>query len=241
MKKSLKITFIIVVTLILIVLLDTIQALVFNNNPIIGMEMWCKKKSGILVDTYHCDDGRNITKLKASTCNTEEMCKEIIIKDYYIEPKDVHDQINDYFTKSEVNLSNYAYSYVDEENGIVIVGLIDNSEEKQNEFINDVFTNCCDSDYINFIKKFHYIEFKESKEVFDAKIIEVNEETIMVKVLNSNNSFKANDKLIVKTTTSINKNNVTYSVGNKVRITFNGNVLESNPAQIGAYIIEIIE
>ena len=241
MKKSLKITFIIVGTLIIIVLLDTIQALAFNNEPIIGMEMWCKKKSGILVDTYHCDDGRNITKLKDSTCNIEEMCKEIIIKDYYIEPKDVHDQINDYFTKSEVNLSNYAYSYVDEGNGIVIVGLIDNSEGKQNEFINTVFTDCYDSDEINFIKKFHYIEFKESKEVFDAKIIEVNEETIMVKVLNSNNSFKANDKVIAKTTTSINKNNVTYSVGNKVRITFNGNVLESNPAQIGAYIIEIIE
>ena len=34
-----------------IILLDTIQALVFNNDPIIGSEMWCKKKSGILVDT----------------------------------------------------------------------------------------------------------------------------------------------------------------------------------------------
>ena len=92
----------------------------------------------------------------------------------------------------------------------------------------------------SFIKEHKLIEFKTSKEIFDAKIIEVSEEAIIVKVLNSNNSFKANDKVIVKTTTSINKNDVTYSVGNKVRITFNGNVLESNPAQIGAYSIELI-
>lgn len=241
MKKGLKITFIIVGTLIIIVLLDTIQALAFNNNPIIGTQTKCRSKEGLFVTTYHCDDGRNITKLKDSSCNAEEMCKEIIIKDYYIEPKDVHEKINDFFTKPEANLSNYAYSYVDEQKGTVIVGLIDNSEGNQNEFINTVFTDCYDSDEINFIKNFHYIEFKESKEVFDAKIIEVNEETIMVKVLNSNNSFKANDKVIVKTTTSINRNDVTYSVGNKVRITFNGNVLESNPAQIGAYSVEQIE
>ena len=241
MKKSIKIALIVIGIIIGIIALDTIQALAFNNNPIIGTRTKCRSKQGLFVTTYHCDDGRNITKLKDSTCSTEEMCKEIIIKDYYAEPKYVHEQINDYFTKSEDNMPNYAYSYVDEENKIVIVGLVDNSEEKQNEFFDTVFTYCCDSGYINFIKKYHYIEFKESKEVFDAKIIEVNEETIMVKVLSSKGSFKANDKVIVKTTTSINKNDVTYSVDKKVRITFNGNVLTSNPAQIGAYIIEIME
>lgn len=241
MKKWVKIVLIIMVIVAGIIALDTIQALVFNNNPIIGTQTKCRSKIGLFVTTYHCDDGRNITKLKDSTCSTEEMCKEIIIKDYYVEPKDVYDQINDYFTKSEIYFPNYAYSYVDEKNKIVIVGLVENSEEKRNEFINTVFTYCCDSGYINFIKKYHYIEFKESKEVFDAKIIEVNEETIMVKVLSSKGSFKANDKVIVKTTTSINENNVTYSIGNKVRITFNGNVLTSNPVQIGAYNIEIME
>lgn len=240
MKKSIKIALIVIGIIIGIIVLDTIQALAFNNNPIIGTQTKCRSKAGLFVTTYHCGDGRNISKLKDSTCSTEEMCKETIIKDYYIDPKDIHDKINDYFTKLEVNLSNYAYSYVDEQNKIVIVGLIDNSEEKQNEFIDVVFADCCDYDYINLIREFHCIEFKESKEIFDAKIIEVSEEAIIVKVLNSNNSFKANDKVIVKTTTSINKNDVTYSVGNKVRITFNGNVLESNPAQIGAYSIELI-
>ena len=241
MKKSIKITLIIIGIVVVIIALDTIQALAFNNDPIIGVEMWCKKKSGILVDTYHCNDGRNITKLKDSTCSSEEMCKETKNIDYIISPKDIYNLINDYFTKPEAGLSNYASSYVDEENNKVVVGLIDVSEEKKNEFIDNVFTDCCGADYIRFIKEHKLIVFNESKEVFEAKITEVNDETIMVKVLKSNNSFKANDKVIVKTTTSINKNNVTYSVGNKVRITFNGNVLTSNPAQIGAYIIEIIE
>ena len=194
----------------------------------------------MFVTTYHCGDGRNITKLKDSTCSTEEMCKEAKKIDYVMSPKDIYNLINDYFTKPEVDLSNYAYGYVDEESNKVVVGLIDVSDEKQNEFIDTVFADCCGEDYIRFIKEHKLITFKESKEVFDAKIIEVNEETIIVKVLNSNNSFRVNDKVIVKTTTSINKNDVTYSVGNKVRITFNGNVLESNPAQIGAYSIELI-
>lgn len=241
MKKIIKITLIIIVIVAGIIILDTIQALVFNNNPIIGTQTKCRSKEGLFVTTYHCNGGRNITKLKDSTCSTEEVCKETKNIDYVMRPKDIHDLINKYFTKPETDLSNYAYSYVDEESNKVVVGLIDVSEKKKNEFIDNVFTDCCGSDYIRFIKEHKLIEFKESKEVFDAKIIEVNEETIMVKVLSSKGSFKANDKVIVKTTTSINKNNVTYSVDNKVRITFNGNVLTSNPAQIGAYIIEIME
>lgn len=240
MKRSIKIALIVIGIIIGIIALDTIQALALNNDPIIGTKMWCKKKNGILVETYHCDDGRNITKLKDSTCNSEEICKETKNIDYVMSPNDIYNLINDYFTKPEADLSNYAYGYVDEESNKVVVGLIDASEEKQNEFIYNVFTNCCGSNYISFIKEHKLIEFKKSKEIFDAKIIEVSEEAIIVKVLNSNNSFKANDKVIVKTTTSINKNDVTYSVGNKVRITFNGNVLESNPAQIGAYSIELI-
>ena len=241
MKKWVKITLIIMEIVTGIIALDTIQALAFNNNPIIGAQTKCRSKEGLFVTTYHCDGDRNITKLKDSTCNTEEICKETNNIDYVMRPKDIHDQINDHFSKSETNLSNYAYSYVDEQNGIVVVGLIDTSEEKKNEFIDDVFTDCCGSDYIRFIKEHKLITFNESKEVFNAKVIEVKEETIMVKVLNSNNSFSTNDKVIVRTTTVINQTDVTYNMDDIVRITFNGNVLESNPAQIGAYNIEIID
>ena len=56
--------------------------------------MWCKKKSGILVDIYHCESGRKITKLKDSTCSTEILCKETIIKGFYIETKVIRRNLN---------------------------------------------------------------------------------------------------------------------------------------------------
>ena len=238
MKKGIKITLIVVGVVIGIILLDTIQALVFNNNPIIGTEMWCKKKSGIIVDTYHCN-GKNITKFKDSSCNTETVCKETVIKDYYIEPKDLQDKINEYFMSGGVDLSNYAYSSIDSNNK-VIVGLIDNTEDNQNDFLDKVFTKCCGADYISFIKEHKLIEFKESKEIFEAKIIEAKENSITVEVLKDCQSFKVKDKVVVKITRPKNGTNDFYVKGNNVRITFSGMVETSNPPQIGAVKVELI-
>ena len=77
MKKGIKITLIVIGVVIGIILLDTIQALVFNNNPIIGFQTKCRSKQGIFVTTYHCENGKNITRLKDSTCSTETVCNEI--------------------------------------------------------------------------------------------------------------------------------------------------------------------
>lgn len=47
----------------------------------------------------------------------------------------VNNKIIEYFTYNSVNeYDNYSYNYVDYENNVVIVGLIDNSYEKQEEF-----------------------------------------------------------------------------------------------------------
>lgn len=70
MKKSLKICLVIVLVFVGIILLDTIQALVFNNNPIIKIRKnynggylyyidW-----GILVDTYYCSNDIKDTVIK---------------------------------------------------------------------------------------------------------------------------------------------------------------------------------
>ena len=59
-------------------------------------------------------------------------------------------------------------------------------------------------------------------------------------VLKNSKSFKKNDKVrvtIVRPTSGVND---FYVVGNNVRITFNGMVETSNPAQIGANKIELI-
>ena len=76
MKKILKIILIIVSILIVIILLDSLQAVLFNHNPIIGIETKCMKKAGILVNTYHCDNGENKTKIRIfnHSCNHESVC-----------------------------------------------------------------------------------------------------------------------------------------------------------------------
>ena len=239
MKKGIRITLIVIGIVIGIILLDTIQALVFNNNPIIGTQTKCRSKQGIFVTTYHCDNGKNITKLKDSTCSTETVCKETIINDYYIEAKDLQDKINEYFISEGADLSNYAYSAIDGNNK-VIVGLIDNTEDKQNDFLDKVFTKCCGADYISFIKEHNLIEFKESKEIFEGKIIEAKENSITVEVIKECKSFKVKDRVVVKITRPTNGINDFYVKGNNVKITFNGMVETSNPPQIGAVKVELI-
>lgn len=239
MKSKLKIALIVIGIIVGIIILDTVQALLFNNDPLIGTQTKCRSKNGIIVVTYHCENGRKISKFRDSSCNTEVVCKEKINKDYYIEADDVQDKINDYFTREDADLSNYVYSYVKSKNK-VFVGLIDNTVENQNDFLNVVFTECCGSDYIKYIKEHNIIEFKESKEVFDAKIIEAKDESIMVEVLKNSQSFKVKDKVLVKITRPTSGVNDFYVSGNDIRITFGGMVETSNPPQISAVKIELI-
>lgn len=154
--------------------------------------------------------------------------------------EDVNDIINNYFTKDNVDKSNMSYWAIDEEKNVVVVGMMDISIEKQNEFINNVFSSCCGSKYIQYIKENKMIEFKESIDIFDGKIIEVKDNAITVEVLKNSKSFKKNDKVTMKITRPTNGINDFYVVGNNVRITFNGMVETSNPAQIGATKIELI-
>lgn len=76
MNKFIKYILIVVIVIIGIIILDSIQALVFNNNPIIGVETKCMKKVGILVNTYHCGNGKNITKIRLlnRTCDSDIIC-----------------------------------------------------------------------------------------------------------------------------------------------------------------------
>lgn len=159
-----------------------------------------------------------------------------------IEPtyKDIQNKINEYFTKKAANLSNYAYSYTDDNNRKVIIGLIDNNEDNQNDFFDKVFKDCCGVDYINYIKEHNMIEFKESKEIFEAKIIESKETSITVEVLKDCQSFKIKDKVVVKITRPTSGVNDFYVNGNNVKITFSGMIETSNPPQISAVKVELI-
>lgn len=241
MKKNIKIILIVLSVLVGIILLDTLQAKAFNNKPIIkivedynGGNLYQKHK-GILVDTYVYTDGSQKTYYKWTSRLYDET-NEVV--DITLE--DVNDKINNYFLKDNVDKSNIAHWAIDEEKNVVVVGMLDISVEKQNEFINNVFSSCCGSKYIKYIKDHKMIEFKESIDIFDAEIIETKEDYMIVKVLKESKSFKKDDKVRMKITRPTSGINDFYVVGNKVRITFNGMVETSNPAQIGASKIELI-
>lgn len=151
----------------------------------------------------------------------------------------VNDRIIEYLEDKDSDISNIAYNYVDSSNSKVVVGLVDNSEEKQNEFMEKVFTG---EDYLSLksVQKFGKIEFRESKDVFEGEIVKAEDNYITVLVLEDSNSFKANDKVTMKVTRPTNGVNDFYVEGNKVRVTFNGFVLHSNPPQIGTIQIELV-
>ena len=77
MKKQIKKIFNIIGIIIGIILLDSIQAFIFDNNPIIKIREYYNggdlnyKSKGILVDTYNCTNGIKDTTLKgfSHSCN----------------------------------------------------------------------------------------------------------------------------------------------------------------------------
>lgn len=70
MKKNVKKILIVIGVIIGLILLDSIQALVFDNNPIIKIKEYYNggdknyKSKGILVDTINCTNGKKDTVLK---------------------------------------------------------------------------------------------------------------------------------------------------------------------------------
>ena len=69
-KQYLKMIFAIIGIIVVIILLDSLQALFFNNSPILkirdyynGEQLYCKDR-GILVDTYCGGDGQKDTVIK---------------------------------------------------------------------------------------------------------------------------------------------------------------------------------
>lgn len=74
---------------------------------------------------------------------------------------------------------------------------------------------------------------------FIAEIIEVNEKSIIVKPDANSKEIKSSDKISIGITRPTNGTNDFYVVGNKIKITYNGIIMESYPAQIIATKIEL--
>ena len=74
---------------------------------------------------------------------------------------------------------------------------------------------------------------------FEATIIEAKEDYIIVRPNDGTTELKSSDKISMKITRPTSGINDFYVAGNKVIITYNGNINESYPAQIDAIKIKL--
>lgn len=72
---------------------------------------------------------------------------------------------------------------------------------------------------------------------FYGKIIEVSSSYIIVEPDENEEERKSSDKFSI----SLENDSTDYKVGNKVKITYEGMIMESYPAQIGTTKIEIVK
>lgn len=84
-------------------------------------------------------------------------------EDVKLSAEDIDIKIQEYFTKENSKSSNLVYNYVDNKNNVVVVGLLDNSDKKQEEFIYEVFSNCCGSTYIKYIEDNKMLRFEKAE------------------------------------------------------------------------------
>lgn len=138
MKKNLKITLIVIGIIVGVIILDSAQAIIFNNSPIIRITKkysdFHKKNIGLFVETEIYEGVTQTTRFR-----WEESLEEI--KDKKDDLNDSYQKIHKYFGNEEVDRSNLGAYSLDKENNIVVVTLIDNSIEKQNEFLNQTGAN----------------------------------------------------------------------------------------------------
>ena len=99
----------------------------------------------------------------------------------------------------------------------------------ENELDTDVYIKCKDYEDKNYSNW-------EERHLFIGTILETNDNFIIVEPMEGSHERKSSDKIIIK---RINTDD--YAVGNKIKITYNGLINESYPAQISATEIELLK
>ena len=152
MKKYIKKILIILSIVVCIILLDGVQALVFDNNPIIGIQTRGMKKEGILVDTYHCGNGKHDTVIKGFSYSCSYNGENYILID--------KTKNNSNFTCAEALESfyeddNYTYFWSCIKNEYMIVKYDDGFEETISEALSQrhIDIKVLDKFDINYIKE----------------------------------------------------------------------------------------
>ena len=167
MKKGLKITLIVLVVTLGVVVLDTLQAKIFNNSPLLKIRENLDGGSldyidkGLFVNHYHCNNNEKVTTWKGTkfACSAKEGKKEIEeIVDLVARDNLSCDEALEKFYQDE----NYTYSYSCIKSDNVIVKYNDGSEETVKDALqnNRITIQDLDKFNISYIKE----EIENNKE-----------------------------------------------------------------------------
>ena len=151
MKKKVLIVIIIIIGIIII---DTIQALVFNNNPIICIQTRNMKKVGILVDTHQCGNGKHDTVIKgfSYSCNYEGGKYTLVDETKKIKDFTCDEALEGFYTDE-----NYTYYWSCIKDKYMIVKYDDGSKELISEALENKHID------IQVLDKFDISYIKEEK------------------------------------------------------------------------------
>lgn len=86
-------------------------------------------------------------------------CKEK--EEISINLDDIDNIIQNHLDINEMD-DNYVDHYIDKNEGVIVIELLDISDKKQEEFIYNVFSRHSGSKYIKYIKEHSLLSFKES-------------------------------------------------------------------------------
>lgn len=175
-----------------IILLDSIQAMVFNNNPIIKIKEYYNggninyKSKGILVDTINCTNGKKDTVIKgfSYSCNYEGGNFSLVDKTKEIKDFACAEALEQFYEDE-----NYTYYW----NCIKNKHMIVEYNDRTNELISDALKNKHID--IQILDKFNikYIKMEKENEVADIKLNVIEPQNCNLKL---NEYYKNKDRVI---------------------------------------------
>jgi len=269
MKKIFKTLLTVISIIVGIILLDSIQALVFDNNPIIGIQTRNMKKVGILVDTHHCGNGKHDTVIKgfSYSCNYEGGNYTLVD-----ETKNKKDFACDDALEKFYEDEKYDYFWSCIKNKYMIVKYDDGTKELISEALknNHIDIQILDKFNISYIKEEKFQMYQETPpelfvyldgETTKAKALlgthrwkiikDGKEEIITADSLhpsqikyNDVNTLKYNNsniKIDSENATIINANIYDMNKTEKIKkISFDNNTIMLGSMQKGEYVLEIV-
>lgn len=174
----------------------------------------------------------------------EDYCYE---PSYYLEKKE-DDKWNEIVLEEPLSWNTVIYTLKAREETEIIIdwsitgyGVLKNGEYrlvKANFRKKDSPDSSSISLYAEFEVKKDNLSMKNEHE-FIAEIVEAKEKHIIVKLDVNSKEIESSDRISIGITRPTNRTDDFYVVGNKVKITYDGTIMETYPAQINAIKIEL--